>query len=67
MLVPTDFVVPKHNSGSEDETDSPGPANPGNMTACRGRISVSSSDPLSYFPGPQKALEAGIFIAGIFY
>ncbi|MDM8550329.1 hypothetical protein QUF72_09635 [Desulfobacterales bacterium HSG2] len=25
----------KYDNGSEDETDFPGPANPGNMTACR--------------------------------
>jgi len=55
FLVLTDFVVPKYDSGSEDETDFPGPEHAGNMTAVRGRISVSSSDPVSYFPRPKKS------------
>ncbi len=50
ILVLTDFVVPKYDSGFQDETDFPGPEHAGEP----GRISVSSSDPVSYFPIPQK-------------
>ena len=35
MLVLTDFVVPKYDSGLQDETDFPGPEHAGNMTADR--------------------------------
>jgi len=60
----TDFVVPKYDNGYEDETDLWFRNMTTDMTADRGRISVSSWNPVSYFPRPQKAVESGTFIYG---
>jgi len=51
----------KNDSGSEDETDIP----PRHAVVFPGfagaEKSVSSSDPLLFFPGPQNPLEPGMF------